>query len=57
MIRVAVQLIERKQVLIQVLSPGQSVGLSVGQSVCVLDWWIVEKRLIGSVCHFGWWIG
>jgi len=26
-------------------------------SVCLPVWCIVAKRLIGSGCHFGWWVG
>ena len=45
----SLSLMERKWIVVQVLSPGPSVGQSV--------WWIVEKRLIGSGCHLGFWVG
>jgi len=40
-------------VLVQVMSPIQSVG----QSVCLSVQCIVEKRLIGSGCCLGLWVG
>ena len=47
---IAMQSIERKWVLVQILSPVKSVSQSVGRSVR----WIVAKWLIGSGYLLGW---
>ena len=38
-------------------SVGLTVGRSVSRSICLSAFGIVAKRLSGSGCRWGWWVG